>query len=92
MLINVISVYYQKDVPIYAFTFIDKIGDSPFSLHQQFLIGRSTVFPIIKDTCQAIYKALQPVYLKVYCLYYFVNYKKMVYVYMCSKINQFILL
>lgn len=38
-------------------------GDSVLSKHTEFRIGRSTVYKIIPETCQAIWEALQSIFL-----------------------------
>ena len=40
-------------------------GDSITTLHQSYLVGESTVLPLIRDTCKAIYEVLHEKYLKV---------------------------
>ena len=40
-------------------------GDSVNTLAQSYLVGHSTVLPIIQDTCKAIYACLHEEYLKV---------------------------
>ncbi|EFN61544.1 hypothetical protein EAG_00143, partial [Camponotus floridanus] len=38
-------------------------GDSILSKHTEFRIGKSTAYAIIPETCQAIWEALQPIFL-----------------------------
>ena len=45
--------------------FLFSPGDSVTTLHQAYLIGRSSVYPIIRDTCRAIYSMLKDTYLAV---------------------------
>lgn len=40
-------------------------GDGYFSLHQQFMVGRSTAGKIVRETLRGIYKALKDRYLPV---------------------------
>ena len=53
-------------------------GDSVTSLYQGYLVGESTVLPLIRDTCRAIYTVLAPEYMKVrkkiYNLFVCINY------------------
>lgn len=55
----------SKVIGILKDIFHSFIGDGYLSLHQQFRIGPSTVGRIVYETCAAIYKGLQPIYLKV---------------------------
>ena len=40
-------------------------GDSVTTLHQGYLVGETTVLPVVRDTCKAIYAVLHEKYLKV---------------------------
>lgn len=46
-------------------------GDSVETLAQGYLVGKSTVLPIIQDTCKAIYSVLQEDYLNVSSFFIF---------------------
>ena len=49
-------------------------GDSVTSLSQGYLVGESTVLPVIQDTCRAIYAQLHEEYLKVRAIFlYYIN-------------------
>ena len=41
------------------------LGDSVRTLHQAYLVGYSSVLPIVRDTCQAIYQVLHSDHVKV---------------------------
>ena len=48
----------------YTNTFICIPGDSTTTLHHGYLVGESTVLPIVRDTCRAIYQVLYKDYLQ----------------------------
>ena len=40
-------------------------GDSVATLQQGYLVGESTVLPLVRDTCKALYAVLHEKYMKV---------------------------